>query len=1618
MKTKYTLFLMLLMYFGSIQLSQAQYDHLLYQVSDSLLGPNPFQQLENHPDLHSKVLWDRSNPNLNLSLYQGASDAAESTSGDALQAYWDIKHSAIDSSSFIPLARMLDLYKNYELGYDALPIMAFNFKYQKVKSGAFANGDIALQNGQFVLSDSTLNPFEDQELWLAGVHADEVPINDTFFVVLPELLLFINSHLAGDSVLSIEIDLDDGLGFRSLNLDIPLPVYYSGEGGVEKHIQLKWNITGKTLYSNLSWKTSTACTFPQAQLPPWPSITESISVRTGNSMQTFSRTIKHLFKASIPFYGQKAQGKAYVKYRNGAGANPTTFVKPLIFVEGLDLKELMQYSSAASFNAYSNYPQLGQTGWPQLWGCNDEGLFSAATPYLDSLSQEGYDIIMLDFKDGADYIQRNAFLLVELINRINQNKIGNEPNVIIGASMGGQVVRYALSYMEQNNMPHCVRLNVSLDSPWKGAHIPIAIQCFLEYMSYQAGNSTALSQYLSLHKPAPKQLLNYHIWRANQDFRSNTTNSSVYRTYNFQNQLAPNPERTQLMQELQSLGSYPKNCRNIAILNGNNTGSPEYSAGSNFIHYNDNCNSFDNRFELYAEGAAHENVAILNTKGADQYYFKVKNMQNIYNAPSSLRDDMTDIRGSLVFQLGHHGCNTNVSLAQSQSVFIPSVSALNVNDPNWNYNIKNSISEYGPLESNQTHFDSYIAAKNAISEGHVKTTNKNMTWLLKEIRNGENTLGQSNGNTLTKAWNNPFENSNLAGIDINQGGILYLNANRKIYDGNPSNSTPPQGSLSRVLLGSSCNPTKTININNGGTLQLGDNNGSFNKAYLYIQGGASVNLNSGGNLIIHPGSKIFIQNGGTLKLADNVVLNNAEIIVEEGGELIYESAANLSFNQNGSSLLIKGKLTVKAGAIISVNSNGKLIFDQDIPWITDPTTGNSVRDIANYLNIEAGAKLRLVGTDPSFKNQTLLEIRKETIFKDADQDIFDEVLIQNGALEIAPQAFLFVASPLSIIDSEIRSTDPQNFHDGLRIWNGNTINYLRRVNIKNGHPGVLVSGLGSRGHTEFRDCTIELNWDGLKWNGGFHKVLNCTFNSNLRHAIYGQNLNGTSEIFNSNFNFLPLSGISPSGSAIDLQGQEGSLLQASGNTISGFTHGINLDDMDLRAECNTIQNNYIGIKSNNAIVYLNNEASNTIKQNQSAGINMIGDESRGSGIYLLEGNNKFQFPSTNLSTYNHVLGLWNCNQPISDYTPNMYMDFNYNQFDTPANATVVSLFSLSVVSCNNPSTYFALNADLSQNNNSAPTCGNSVVVDFHPALANLSELPPTFGKVSNGSAFAETPLYQALDQALNKLSFDEYIRDDQDALNDLILILQGTITNSDAHTQAYLNLAYRAMHQALNQAYQQNQLINNEGEPNPPISEIADVCGIADDWLLSLNPSDSMDHASIFQLNLDKVHAYRVAGNYDEALAVLTNRVNWTFNFTQTQRASYWNCVCQQEKAYFNEEIPAEEFEYGIAQCQSTYAGYTYKRAINPTLIEETLEDNLIAYPQPVSRNLHLEKDLEFDLETTFKVYSLSGAALELKGASISGNKVNLDLSNLKPGVYILKVQSTNFNQTLRILKK
>jgi len=78
------------------------------------------------------------------------------------------------------------------------------------------------------------------------------------------------------------------------------------------------------------------------------------------------------------------------------------------------------------------------------------------------IANPGFTNCTLNFKDwnspqgiihgGADYVERNAMVLVELIKNINPALASNgstEKLVVIGPSMGGLISRYALAYMKK-----------------------------------------------------------------------------------------------------------------------------------------------------------------------------------------------------------------------------------------------------------------------------------------------------------------------------------------------------------------------------------------------------------------------------------------------------------------------------------------------------------------------------------------------------------------------------------------------------------------------------------------------------------------------------------------------------------------------------------------------------------------------------------------------------------------------------------------------------------------------------------------------------------------------------------------------------------------------------------------------------------------------------------------------------------------------------------------------------------------------------------------------------------------------------------------------------------------
>lgn len=148
---------------------------------------------------------------------------------------------------------------------------------------------------------------------------------------------------------------------------------------------------------------------------------------------------------------------------------------------------------------------------------------------LQLLFENDFDLIIADFDGGADFMQKNAFAFIELIKEIQSMETVDSIEAVVGPSMGGQIIRYALLYWESELLtrgedPYKIKTFLSADSPWLGANASPALQVLAHI-----GKDTDLdiAEKLEImdklpNSPAARQLLLHHGAGYNQNvYRAN-----------------------------------------------------------------------------------------------------------------------------------------------------------------------------------------------------------------------------------------------------------------------------------------------------------------------------------------------------------------------------------------------------------------------------------------------------------------------------------------------------------------------------------------------------------------------------------------------------------------------------------------------------------------------------------------------------------------------------------------------------------------------------------------------------------------------------------------------------------------------------------------------------------------------------------------------------------------------------------------------------------------------------------------------------------------------------------------------------------------------------------------
>lgn len=460
------------------------------------------------------------------------------------------------------------------------------------------------------------------------------------------------------------------------------------------------------------------------------------------------------YDESIPTQG-RGDYKIYYHLQDMTGTGCDKHIrKPIIVLDGFDPKDA-ERPQPDDIYALLQYP--GPVS----------GL-GAELRLPDAGGNPGFDIIVLNFPQyivpgsgpgtggyrdgGADYIERNAMVLVKLIQDINDQLAANgstEKIVVIGPSMGGLISRYALKYMENKNalgvpkMNHNCRLWVSFDSPHLGANIPPGLQSLIWYAGYKLNDEDSKKSFdEKLRSYAARQMLIYQ------------TGGNIWMPLYGNSIFFSEPMRATWQNAINTLG-YPGSPRKVALINGTTSGNWEtpckteiqYFArkhaspfqgmrlvelkASFYPDYGQNCEFFYG----YKRGKAALSASINNTDVRGSLDIVPG---GLFNTNEIVKDGLDPVLGKFYTKVNIldqrvYADGTLEKYAGPYHTFIPSVSSLGFYNSNFHW--ANNIGNRNLVCTGEIPFDNYFTAKS--NETHVSISEAAAKWITEEIRYGQ-----------------------------------------------------------------------------------------------------------------------------------------------------------------------------------------------------------------------------------------------------------------------------------------------------------------------------------------------------------------------------------------------------------------------------------------------------------------------------------------------------------------------------------------------------------------------------------------------------------------------------------------------------------------------------------------------------------------------------------------------------------------------------------------------------------------------------------------------------------------------------------------------------------------
>lgn len=1323
---------------------------------------------------------------------------------------------------FNKLRKISDSIKfNYYLQQQSvIPLFIQNYKVDIIKEHAVDSGLLLFENGKYYdNSSSSQSPYEERHIIFCGFFQQFSPENTVSFLLTPETFI---TNVEGE-LLSVEINADDSMGYRQMVMNQPLSIIYTTEG--LKNIVIKVITTGGTYTTGFQLKTGIQCSIG-GDVPdeaPWSYLDNLTNMH---------------WDISTVYNGETVAGNAYLKYSPGL---PTVLDKPFIFVEGIDF-------NTSGINSSLQNGDLGYCGI--FFGGNnmeepedDNYFFLEKYPNLIAqLQAEGYDMILLDFYDGADYVEKNSMLLVRLIQLVNQSKYGDEPIIVSGASMGGQISRYALAYMEKNNMPHCARMYISMDSPHKGSNIVPGLQNMMKFLAEEAMPTFSSSAQEQLHKtlerPAGQELLNYSVVSGAAALKN------AYYT------------------SLNTLG-YPQAVRRVGIANGTRNGaglpfsdsdllfefiwSPNFCLNSKAVDLKIRATPGPSASSEIFYGKAPRSEASIETCFAtlifcalcfqDAMYFATNSVSmssntSVDRAPGGKRRTLGDTEKKFIEAVESNPMvdfltNPTIEAYQKDHSFIPTISALDINTNDLFLNLDNNIDFNNP-SPNMTPFNAIWAPLDN-NEQHSEATDDNIAFVMSEVIESEfaakSPLTSSSPNS--GVYNVGEKCNYIKSINIHDGGKLYFNADLPMGYWTTIQK-PDAGSTLNVETCFCDNPNTFVEIGDNGQMILGEASPN-NKAIVKFKSGSTLRIETGGKLIIN---------------------DNSQLLIESGANLIIEEGAQIELNGTNAVLELQGTTEIGDNAIFTFTGAGFIRYN--VPSQSTP-------GIIAGTNSQIYLSGQVLG---SGDYQKVLEIKGSTLWPEDDLKLFR---IEKGGID-----FLNVNSsnyPCLNLGCPYQLFRCNFTGDGnLTVW-GTANSLISTCTFDN----VSIQGnlYDYQNILKIRGTTIKnITNNGLTTVGQGVELYNVTF-ENCGVGWDAESLLKPSIVAESNFNN------NTTGICIDKSGKLSSLL-VKNSTITNNIDGIYSEGfLTLGLKCGNINNNDFGvtIKYGGALSMSSYDKTGGVDLSNNyespySGLNISLDKAR--NLNIDQGFNKFYtVPGAQQLEAGAMLisGTIYKNTCYEDQLIPIWAS-NNKWYSSPTNYSLPdeSKYSLFTFNYDCPNSYFGYSIE-GINNEIPPMPSCRTIPNNIPAnsdFPNPLKICPSCTTI-NTTDFQNVAYNVAIESTIALMDLEDSTENDIPIIDKFSQILLTPLDSTNKNMLWLADLAFSKMDIALANAFKTGLITeaDNVSSLHPSVQKVIDVYN---HYTSTEKTNNFMDQ---FYLKFSKAQVYVLAGRREIALSIL-----------------------------------------------------------------------------------------------------------------------------------------------------